>query len=195
MNYLPNLITSVRLFAALALICLCTVEPAESARYFLPIFVAAGISDMLDGFIARRFNWCSEFGAKLDSVSDLVLYAAVALFLSVNAGSALTQCYWIFVLGCAVQLIHWTLSVSRLGQYPSYHSTFSRIVAYCMFFGMIAFWYTKASVIIAFLAAAWNATSLEGIAITLVLKRPMTNVDSIKAALLLNSRYSIQSER
>lgn len=188
MNNLPNLITSIRLFAAIVLIYLGTSDRFHGTRYFLPIFIAAGISDMLDGFIARRFNWCTEFGAKLDSISDLALYAGVAIFLSINARSELAQSFWIFLLGCVIQLIHWLFSLSRFGQFPAYHSTFSRFVAYCMFFGLIAFWQTRAPLIIDVLAVAWIATSIEGIAITQLLKRPRINVSSIRSASLSSHR-------
>jgi phosphatidylglycerophosphate synthase len=188
MKQIPNLITSVRLMSALILIVLCIADSSHRARYFLPIFIVAGISDMLDGLIARRFNWCTEFGARLDSISDMTLYAAVSMSLAVNAGSELAQCFSVFLLGCSIQLLHWALSVSRLGGFPAYHSTFSRIIAYCMFFGLIAFWYVRAPLIIAVLALAWIATSLEGIAISLVLRRAATDVSSIRSALLIRQR-------
>jgi cardiolipin synthase (CMP-forming) len=187
MQNIPNLITSFRLIAALALTYLCMAGPAHGVSTFLPILITAGISDLLDGFVARRFKWTSEFGAKLDSISDLMFYCAVALFLSINASSAFFSFAWIILAGAAVQLFHVWLSFARLGQYPAYHSNFSKLFAYCILFGLIAFWLTKAPQILAVLAFTWIASSLEGIAITLVLKQPWTNVSSIRAALAKNA--------
>ncbi len=47
------------------------------------IFIAAAITDWLDGWIARRYNMSSAFGAFLDPVADKLM-VAVALFLIVQ---------------------------------------------------------------------------------------------------------------
>lgn len=39
------------------------------------LYIAAGISDMIDGAIARKTNTVSEFGARLDTTADFVLVA------------------------------------------------------------------------------------------------------------------------
>lgn len=51
--------------------------PTFSA-WFYGMYIAAGISDMLDGFVARRTKTTSEFGAKLDSIAD-VIFVAICL--------------------------------------------------------------------------------------------------------------------
>ena len=39
---------------------------------FYSIYIYCGLSDMLDGFLARRYKITSEIGAKIDSVADIV---------------------------------------------------------------------------------------------------------------------------
>lgn len=52
-------------------------EPEEVFRWWaVGIFILAAASDGLDGWIARRFNQRSSFGAKLDPVADKVLLLA-----------------------------------------------------------------------------------------------------------------------
>ncbi|MGN0776378.1 MAG: CDP-alcohol phosphatidyltransferase family protein [Candidatus Ventricola sp.] len=70
---MANFVTSIRLVCAAALILLPAFSPAFYALYLL-----AGLSDMTDGFIARRTNSVSSFGAKLDTLADLA-FAAVCL--------------------------------------------------------------------------------------------------------------------
>jgi cardiolipin synthase len=48
------------------------------------LFAAAGISDGVDGFIARRFNMRSEFGAYLDALADKALLVSIYVTLSVT---------------------------------------------------------------------------------------------------------------
>jgi cardiolipin synthase len=75
---LPNLIT----FARLALVpAVAWAIAAHDFDFGFVVFVAAALSDGVDGFIARRFNQGSKLGAALDPVADklMVLVAAFAL--------------------------------------------------------------------------------------------------------------------
>ena len=74
MRYLPNLICLFRL----ALIW--PVAAALAAGNFLQalaLFVLAAVSDGLDGFLAKRFNWTSELGKFLDPMADKFLLMTV----------------------------------------------------------------------------------------------------------------------
>ena len=70
---MANLITSCRILLSLLLLFFPALSPG-----FYGLYLAAGLSDMLDGFVARRTNSASPLGAKLDSIADL-LFLAVCL--------------------------------------------------------------------------------------------------------------------
>ena len=78
MRHLPNLLSALRLglapFAAWAVL-----HDHDSAA--LAVFAVAGLSDLLDGWIARRFGFTSAFGAWLDPIADklLMLFCFIAL--------------------------------------------------------------------------------------------------------------------
>ena len=67
---MANLITSCRILLSLLLLFFPALSPG-----FYGLYLAAGLSDMLDGFVARRTNRTSPLGAKLDSIADLVFLA------------------------------------------------------------------------------------------------------------------------
>ena len=77
---LPNLITIARLLIVPLVIVM--IGQAQWAMAFL-LFVAAGVSDAVDGFLARRFDMRSEFGAYLDAVADKALLVSIYITLSV----------------------------------------------------------------------------------------------------------------
>jgi cardiolipin synthase (CMP-forming) len=77
---LPNFITLVRL-ATLPFFLLSIAEGRFGIA--LVIFVAAGISDGVDGYLARRFNMNSALGAYLDPIADKLLLMSSYLFLAV----------------------------------------------------------------------------------------------------------------
>ena len=67
---MANIITGFRITASLALL-FC---PVFSLPFFT-LYLIAGISDMVDGVVARRTNTASEFGARLDTAADFVFVA------------------------------------------------------------------------------------------------------------------------
>ena len=67
---MANLITSCRILLSLLLLFFPALSPG-----FYGLYLAAGLSDMLDGYVARRTNSASPLGAKLDSMADIVFLA------------------------------------------------------------------------------------------------------------------------
>ncbi len=71
---IPNVITVLRIVLVLPTTWLLWQE-----RYVegLALMTVAGLSDALDGWLARRFSWGSRFGAAMDPVADKLLVAAM----------------------------------------------------------------------------------------------------------------------
>jgi cardiolipin synthase len=75
----PNLLSVVRLALIPIIIWLyCT---KNYTRITVLVILISGITDILDGFIARHFNMTSDFGKILDPVADKLTQAAVAVCL------------------------------------------------------------------------------------------------------------------
>jgi len=71
---LPNVLTVARLLLVAPLVYLLLSGHYDIA---LVLAVAAGLSDWVDGALARRFNWQSRFGGVLDPLADKTLMIAV----------------------------------------------------------------------------------------------------------------------
>src|ERR1700749_3622380 len=82
---LPNLLTYGRL-AAVPLVVALLFWPAEYWMRWtaLAIFVAAGISDFFDGYLARAWSQQSSLGRMLDPIGHKLLVSAVILVLAAN---------------------------------------------------------------------------------------------------------------
>ena len=65
---MANTITLFRMAASIVLLFCPVFSPA-----FYVFYIAAGLSDMLDGFVARRTDTVSKLGARLDTMADFVL--------------------------------------------------------------------------------------------------------------------------
>jgi cardiolipin synthase (CMP-forming) len=78
---IPNLITLGRVILVPFIFWLLINGQLQSA--FLA-FVVAGISDAVDGFLAKRFGWETELGAYLDPIADKLLIVCVFIALGVT---------------------------------------------------------------------------------------------------------------
>jgi cardiolipin synthase len=74
MHNLPNLISLMRLLLVPLTVWLIL---SEAYGWAFTTFLVAGISDGIDGFLARRFDWRTRLGAYLDPLADKALVVSV----------------------------------------------------------------------------------------------------------------------
>ncbi|MBS7695730.1 MULTISPECIES: CDP-alcohol phosphatidyltransferase family protein [unclassified Chelatococcus] len=77
---LPNFITIARLLLVPVVIAMIGAERWQAA---FTLFVVAGVSDAVDGFIARRFDMKSELGAYIDALADKALLVSIYVALAI----------------------------------------------------------------------------------------------------------------
>ena len=77
-RHIPNLITSLRILLVPPFLWLLLQERYESA---LLLFVVAGISEGLDGLLAKQYGWTSELGGLLEPIADKLLLVGAILVL------------------------------------------------------------------------------------------------------------------
>lgn len=76
LKYLPNLITIARIISVVPVAWLLW---QESYRAALVLLILAGLSDGLDGYLARRYQWFTRLGALLDPVADKLFIVTIML--------------------------------------------------------------------------------------------------------------------
>lgn len=78
LRYIPNVITGLRVILVLP-IAFSIVKEIYIAAFLL--FAISGLSDALDGFIARRYGWVSALGRLIDPLADKLMMMATTLTL------------------------------------------------------------------------------------------------------------------
>ncbi len=77
---LPNLITLFRIFLVPVVVWAIASNEVQLAFW---LFVLAGVSDAIDGFLAKNFNMQTELGAYLDPLADKALLVSIYVTLAV----------------------------------------------------------------------------------------------------------------
>ena len=85
---LPNLITLLRLFSSLALFFYFTPDSFTTPILVL-IITLIGISDSVDGIVARKFNLVSKLGIILDPFTDRVVFIVLLFWLNIYIPSSI----------------------------------------------------------------------------------------------------------
>lgn len=86
---IPNILTSLRIISVPVFIYLVL---ASLYSYALVIFIAAGITDAADGYIARRLNQRTELGASMDGFADKLLLSSSYIVLTFKGFFPLWLC-------------------------------------------------------------------------------------------------------
>ena len=93
---MANIITISRFIFSIAMLFFPAFSPV-----FYVLYTCAGVTDMIDGFVARKTNSVSEFGSLLDTVADLVFFAACLIKLI----PVLEIPLWLYIWAALIALI------------------------------------------------------------------------------------------
>ncbi len=97
---IPNLITLGRILLVPVVVWVITSGEMRIAFF---LFLAAGISDAVDGFLAKRFHMTSELGAYLDPLADKALI--VSIYVSLGVAGALPIFLVILVVSRDIMIV------------------------------------------------------------------------------------------
>ncbi len=73
-KHIANIVTSIRIFSSVCMLCSPVFSPLFYSTYLL-----CGFTDMIDGTIARKTNSVTSFGSHLDSIADLIFLIAASI--------------------------------------------------------------------------------------------------------------------
>ena len=137
MKHLPNTITLLRIAGSLGLL-LCDVTGVA----FWIIYGFCGISDIADGWLARRLKCVTKKGALLDSVADICFVACCAWKLLPILGSALPLCFskelpqWLWLCAgviIAIKVMNQISALVRYGRCYFPHTTANKATGFLLF--------------------------------------------------------------
>ncbi|MBQ2762292.1 MAG: CDP-alcohol phosphatidyltransferase family protein [Candidatus Methanomethylophilaceae archaeon] len=127
MKQIANVLTGCRILGSILLLFF----PTFSLGFYVT-YLICGLSDMVDGTIARRTNSVSKFGSQLDTVADMVFVVASLIKIL----SAINLPLWIWIWGGAIAFIKvgniiWGYVARR--QFVSIHTIMNKVTGFTLF--------------------------------------------------------------
>lgn len=127
---IADYITSIRILGAAGLIF-----TELFSDVFYVIYTICGISDALDGLVARATKTASEFGAKLDSVADLFFYTVVIIKWVPYLWSILPAFIWaIACVALVIRIASYLVAFLKHKKFASLHTYLNKLNGFVFFF-------------------------------------------------------------
>ena len=124
---MANIITIFRILCSIALLFFSAFSSA-----FYTLYITAGISDIVDGWVARRTHTVSELGAKLDTIADIVFVIVCLVKLLPVLDIAVWLYVWIGVIAL-IKIINIISGFVVQKQFVSVHSVMNKVTGLLLF--------------------------------------------------------------
>ena len=124
---MANFITIIRILCSLALLFFMPLSLP-----FYVLYTAAGLSDILDGLIARKTNTETKSGAKLDTFADIVFAAVVLIKLLPILKLPLWMIVWVGVIAL-IKLVNIVIGFVRNHTLTAVHSVINKVTGALVF--------------------------------------------------------------
>ena len=122
-------VTSVRIAVSLLLLFL-----TPKSRGFFAVYTLTGLTDVLDGWLARRTGTASEFGARLDSVADLLFYSVVLIrFLPVLRQALPGEIWYAVAVVLLVRLAAYATAAVKYHRFAALHTWLNKLTGASIF--------------------------------------------------------------
>ena len=171
----PNCITALRIAGTVVLLF-----PAPLSAAFFLIYTLCGITDILDGWIARITHSTSELGARLDSIADLLFYAVTIIKLLPTLWKLLPIWIWYIVGGILLLRIASYITVAvKFHRFAAAHTRLNKISGAAVFLLPYFLIFPCATAYCVFLCAVTLVAAVHELTQNVVQREYHTNMKSL----------------
>ena len=129
MKNVPNFITCIRILGTAILLF---IEPFTIG--FFVLYTVCGVTDILDGLIARKCNAISELGSKLDSIADIFYYMVMVFKILPVLVKILPVYVWYMLFGVVViRVLSYLIAAVRYRCLASHHTYLNKVSGFSAF--------------------------------------------------------------
>ena len=127
MKSIPNALSIGRILLSISLLF---IQPLSGLFYI--IYILCGISDMLDGFLARKLDAASSLGARLDSTADFVMIVVLLIILYPVINPPAAILIWIILIA-VVRFFSMFTAKKRFNSFAMLHTLANKLTGFALF--------------------------------------------------------------
>jgi len=172
---IPNIISLSRI--AMAPFALLAAYYDNENLFFI-LFTLMLVSDVLDGYIARKLHQCTKIGTKLDSVGDYVTYISIPFATWWLWPEIIRSEILYIVAAFTLFLLPGVVARVKFGEMVAYHTWLTKLTAVVMSLGLMLLLFTKNELLFHISIYILALEALEHMMITSLLDKPRANVRS-----------------
>ena len=124
---MANVITGLRILVSVVLLFCPVFSPV-----FYVLYLMAGLSDMVDGIIARKTNSVSEFGSRFDSIADLVFVAVCLIKILPVTDIPIWLYVWMAIIAL-IRIINMISGYAMHKRYVTAHTIMNKVTGVLLF--------------------------------------------------------------
>jgi len=161
MKKIPNYLSIGRILLSLSLF---VIRPLSTLFYI--VYVLCGVSDMLDGFIARKFHAASTLGARLDSIADFVMIAVLLIVLYPVINPSFAILLWIVLIG-VLRFSSMIVAKRKYGKVAMLHTLANKLTGLALFLFPLFLSFIPKSFVMILICLLASLSAIEELAIHL----------------------------
>ena len=173
-KHIANMVTISRMIFSVLLFCYL-----KNPIIFIIIYCICGISDVLDGFIARKTNTKSALGAKLDSIADFLMFGIITISLMILAGVELKRFLPTILMTALVRFLNVIFAANKYHSFVMIHTWGNKITGLVIFIAPVLWILTHNMVILLLVCILSLLSALEESMILITSDTPDLNRRSI----------------
>ena len=85
LQHIPNILSCIRIILVGVFIYLFFHNYPHNLAWATTVFITAGLTDVVDGFLARRFKWITDLGKVLDPLADKLMQCTVLVCMLIKS--------------------------------------------------------------------------------------------------------------
>jgi CDP-diacylglycerol--glycerol-3-phosphate 3-phosphatidyltransferase len=146
---IPNILSLSRILISISLFFFF-----GNFALFIFFYLLAGLTDVLDGYTARKFNAQSTLGAKLDSIGDLIFYSLLISYLATKQGEILISYLAFILIALLFRVINIVFGLVKYRKLIMVHTIANKLTGFLIFLLPIFIWFERKELFVVVIVAA-----------------------------------------
>lgn len=167
----PNILSISRIIASILLLFVF-----DNLVVFFSLYIFAGITDILDGYIARKLRVESAFGAKLDSIADLLFYLILTTYIAIQYWETVISFWILIAIIILLRFVNIVIGLHRFRKIVMIHTIGNKFSGLLIFFVPLFLW-LELYKIIPFILTIALLTSIEEMLILFITPKGKIQLD------------------